>query len=212
MRRPGSRRILSELRGSTAAPRARAMKRRICVVCISCRALKALSALALAMAVSGCGAGGSSPTAPSAPSEPEVVFQGSADLRPGSSGTASFITYRSGRLEVTVDWTFPGSDINISILSGTCTSRQFEEHTCSAVAQSILVTAKPERLTISNLSAGTYTARADQPRPGPRTCELPTRSLLTAAPQTGQLSHLRSRRLAMAGRSPRKLDPDGKVG
>jgi hypothetical protein len=130
------------------------------------RAVGRIAFAALTLALPSCGGGGgSSPSAPSTtpPAQSVVIIQGSSNLGPAISGhtdffgTADFTTPRAGRLEVTVDWTFASDDIDIAVLNGSCSPNQLLNSQCgSTVAESTSSTAKPERLSISNLPAGSY--------------------------------------------------------
>jgi hypothetical protein len=91
-----------------------------------------------------------------------VVAQGSfAGLSAGSGWVSEALaTTSAGRLEVTVDWTFARTDLDVYILRGTsatCTPAQFNARQCDFAAFSESTTAKPEKVTVANAPAGTYT-------------------------------------------------------
>ncbi len=71
----------------------------------------------------------------------------------------TFATTSTGTLEVTVDWTFASNDVDIFVARGTepCTLQTFNNRTCGFVATEESLTMKPEKLTIPNLAAGSYT-------------------------------------------------------
>ncbi len=71
----------------------------------------------------------------------------------------TFSTSTTGSLEVTVDWTFTSNDVDIFVARGVepCTLATFNDRSCGFVATEESTTMKPEKLTISNLAAGTYT-------------------------------------------------------
>ncbi len=63
----------------------------------------------------------------------------------------------TGTVEVNADWTFASSDLDIHWYAGNCSPAQATNRQCTILAQTTSVTTKPERLTISNVAAGTYT-------------------------------------------------------
>jgi len=116
-----------------------------------------------------CG-GNSGPTTPTAvpavvappPPVTTVIAQGTfAGLGTGSGWVSQPLsTTSAGRLEVTVDWTFARTDLDVYVLRGTsatCTPAQFNAHQCDFAGFSESTTSKPERVTVANAPAGTYT-------------------------------------------------------
>jgi len=71
----------------------------------------------------------------------------------------TFATTSSGTLEVTVDWTFASNDVDIFIARGNepCTLETFNNRSCGISATEESTTLKPEKLTIPNFAAGSYT-------------------------------------------------------
>jgi hypothetical protein len=65
---------------------------------------------------------------------------------------APFTTSATGTLEVIVRWNNPNADVDVQILRGNWTCPQQEDQ----VAESV-TTNKPERLTVNNFAAGSYT-------------------------------------------------------
>ena len=68
-----------------------------------------------------------------------------------------FTTPGMGSLDVSVQWQNPSNDIGIAITRGSCTCLQAANDDCDVIAISESTTAKPERLTVSNLAGGSYT-------------------------------------------------------
>jgi len=105
--------------------------------------------------------GGSGPTSPPPTLMPPpvvtVLLEGSqSGLQPlflYSVGT--FTTTVTGRLDVTVDWTFAANNIDVYVTRGTCTIEQFRQQTCPIVRFSES-TLKPEGLAMNGLPPETY--------------------------------------------------------
>jgi hypothetical protein len=62
----------------------------------------------------------------------------------------------TGTIQIDADWTFASNDIDILWFSAPCTSAQAVRGQCTVVARTTSITQKPERLTITNVGAGTY--------------------------------------------------------
>ncbi len=109
--------------------------------------------------------GGSSPTTPSVTATPtpapvtDVLLQGSLTTMDVLVlyTVGSFTTTATGRLEVTVDWTFATNNVDVYVSRGTCTLDQVNQRTCPFATVSESPTAKPEKLVVSSLEPGTYT-------------------------------------------------------
>jgi hypothetical protein len=123
----------------------------------------ALAALLLGsgLVLPGC-PGPSTPDPPPPPPQPQrrLVTQGTftgvrniAAFR--EAWQVNFTTGATGTLEVTADWTFSQSDIDLSVYRSPCTLTQAINSQCSLVTESTS-TAKPERLSVTNLAAGSY--------------------------------------------------------
>jgi hypothetical protein len=121
----------------------------------------------------GCGGGGGgSVSAPSAPATPattrSLVGQGTFTLADANTSIRAigipdvagvpFQLGAAGTVDISVDWTFGGNDIDVAILRGNCNSNQVIAGQCGtqAVVQSLSTTAKPETLNV-RLDAGNYT-------------------------------------------------------
>ena len=55
-----------------------------------------------------------------------------------------------------VDWTFAANDLDVYVTPATCSFEQLIADQCSVLGFSESVTAKPERVRITNLAAGNY--------------------------------------------------------
>jgi hypothetical protein len=73
----------------------------------------------------------------------------------GEVYAVNFATSSTGTLEISVDWTSFGSDLDFDVYRGPCTVNQAVAGQCQSIASAEGVT-KPERLTITNLGAGSY--------------------------------------------------------
>ena len=70
-----------------------------------------------------------------------------------------FTTTASGTVGVEVNWTFATNDVDIFLVRGNdpCTVETFNDRSCGFIATEESPSMKPERLTVPNLAAGTYT-------------------------------------------------------
>jgi hypothetical protein len=63
----------------------------------------------------------------------------------------------SGRLDVTLDWTFPSSDVGFYLVpANTCTVDEFNTRSCNFLVRSEPSTAKPRKVSTPNFAAGNY--------------------------------------------------------
>ena len=132
------------------------------------RKLAFAQAVALALVLGACGGDDGpnctqNPTAaecPPTPPPPEVrtlILEGSfSGLGEMVLASVPFNTNATGRIEVTVDWTFASDDVDIYLVHGSCTIEQFNADTCSFVTFSESFTAKPESISAGNQAAGFY--------------------------------------------------------
>jgi hypothetical protein len=139
-----------------------------------------LVALALALGLPACGGGGGGGTTGANPPPPQRVRTsfGSGSFQLGSLSEAQssglnkdffvvpFSTNVAGDVEAVVDWTFNANDVDIGIMRGDCTVNGVLAGRCSTVVESLSVTAKPERVTATNLAAGSYTLLIVNEGPG----------------------------------------------
>jgi hypothetical protein len=101
-----------------------------------------------------------SPTPPPPPAQvTRVVSQGSDTLESETLGAVVFTTTTSGTVGVEVNWTFATNDVDIYLTRGhdPCTEETFNNRSCGFIATEESPSLKPERLTVPNLAAGTYT-------------------------------------------------------
>ena len=114
---------------------------------------------ALTAGLPGCGGGSGGPTGPviptPAPCSHSTLLQGSAALPANIADFESFTTTATGRLDLTVDWTFPSSLMGLFVAQGPCEFDQFKAGTCRFLLQ-MASPPKPLKGSVSNLAAGTY--------------------------------------------------------
>ena len=67
---------------------------------------------------------------------------------------------------MTVEWTFASNDVDVFVERGACDCSSAQAGACQDVAGSESTTAKPERLAVPNLSAGSYTLVVANVGPG----------------------------------------------
>ena len=133
--------------------------------------MAALALAALLPACGGGGGGGNTPTTlPPAP-QPTRTQIGSGNFTvlgvPAANAlgfpmdvavtTLTISGTGTGTVEIVADWTFASSDIDIWFITGSCTAAQAARQQCTVAAATTSVTAKPERLTITGVAAGSYT-------------------------------------------------------
>lgn len=115
----------------------------------------------LTVALPGCGGGGggsSSPsTVPPAPVRRQIANFNFALAELFDLARGEFTTTATGTLEAQCDWTFPSNDIDIGIYRGSCSFSQIIADQCNTLVESISATAKPERVSATNVPAGLYT-------------------------------------------------------
>jgi len=94
-----------------------------------------LTASSVCVAVSLSGCGGSSPTAstPTAavatpiPCTRDTLFQGNGSLPANTADFESFTTTATGRVDVSLDWTFPSSKMGVGVAQGACSFAQLQD-------------------------------------------------------------------------------------
>ena len=127
---------------------------------------RAVLGLVLAMVLPACGGGGgSSPTGASAgPPPPEVVEDASlafgviTNSQPTLGiGGGVYQFNAGGRVDISVDWTSPSNDVDVYFYRGTCTVLDGFNDRCEILAKADSTNSKPERLSVANVAAGTYT-------------------------------------------------------
>ena len=90
------------------------------------------------------------------PTQQTVIQSGSGSLPVLNLALIPFVVSNPGRLDVTVDWTFASNDVDIYLVRGACTFDQFVNNGCNLVAFSESGTAKPERVSFSGATPGTF--------------------------------------------------------
>ena len=135
--------------------------------------LLSLAVVAAAVVLPSCGGGDDGPNCTSNPAGPgcppppttlpatvtRIVSQGNDSLESKTLGFVVFNTTTTGTLGVEVNWTFATNDIDIALVRGNdpCDEEALINGTCNFIATEESPTMKPERLTVPNLPAGTYT-------------------------------------------------------
>jgi len=129
-----------------------------------------LSAALLAALLPACGGGGGSVTAPPAPAPPApvttVIEEGVIQLGPNRVTWGNVQSAWNGRLEVVVDWTSPGNNLDVVLTRGVCDFEQLQAAACILMGAAESLTAKPERITVDNAVNGTFTLFVTNRGPG----------------------------------------------
>jgi hypothetical protein len=88
-----------------------------------------------------------------------VISQGSGSIRSKFVAPVAFTTTASGTVGIEVNWTFTTNDVDIFLTRGNepCTVDTLNNRSCGIIATEESVTMKPERLSVPNMAAGTYT-------------------------------------------------------
>ena len=82
--------------------------------------------------------------------------QGAFPVAPRTFIYSDFSVPESGRLDITLDWTFPASPVGFYLVpTGGCTLEEFNARTCNFLVRSETAT-KPRKLSQPNFSAGNY--------------------------------------------------------
>jgi len=125
------------------------------------RKLSAISAgLILAVMLPACSSSSSpvttTPPTTTPPCTQTVLFQRSGELPTLGLAAVPFSTSTTGRIDVTVDWTFASSTIGVYLVSAnSCNIDQFNARSCNFLIRSESG-AKPRRLSASNVAVGAY--------------------------------------------------------
>jgi hypothetical protein len=139
--------------------------------------------------LSGCGGGAGPDPVPTATPTPapapvtSVVAEGTLTGLPARElSYLPFTTSATGTIGVIADWTFATNNLDVYLVRGTdpCTADQFNSGTCAFLGFSESTTAKPEKLNVSGLAAGTYTVYVGNR--GPDAESLSVQVLLTSVP------------------------------
>jgi hypothetical protein len=108
----------------------------------------------------GCGGGSSTTPTPVVQATPipctrTPLFQGSGQLPANTVDFESFTTTATGRVDVSLDWTFASSTIGVAIAQGPCSFAQLQAGACTLLLQTVSPP-KPLKASVSNVAAGTY--------------------------------------------------------
>jgi len=116
--------------------------------------------LLLALLLPACGS--STPTTPPTPAPTPTpctqttLLQTSGSLPARNLIRLPFSSTGSGRLDITVDWTFAASQIGVYLVTAnSCLIDQFNAGTCTFLLRSE-TTAKPRKVSAPNIAAGNY--------------------------------------------------------
>jgi hypothetical protein len=128
------------------------------------RVLASMGAAAVLIAGLGaCGGGSSSPTvaapAPTpTPCTQTTLIQDGGGIDPKMIVYDDFSVPDSGRLDMTLDWTFSDSPMGLYLVpANTCTTiDQFNARSCNFIVRSEPGGAKPRKVSAPNLAAGNY--------------------------------------------------------
>lgn len=129
-----------------------------------------MAAVVLAAFLPACGGGGGGNTPTTLPPAPQPVRTQIAGgnftvVGTDEANAAGFVVdvaagpvsvSGTGTVEINADWTFASNDIDILFYNGSCTSNQAVRGQCSIANRTTSTTAKPERLTITGVPAGSY--------------------------------------------------------
>jgi hypothetical protein len=117
------------------------------------------AALGAALVFPACGGNPITTPSPPPPTMPPcsqtTVFQGGAAFPPSTLDTESFSTSTTGRLDVTLDWTFPASQLGVYVVQGACNLQQFNARNCNFILRSDSGP-KPRKVSASNVAPGSY--------------------------------------------------------
>lgn len=118
-------------------------------------------AAGLVVGLAACGGNGdpvvrSTPAPTPTPCTQTTLDQGPVPLNPRTLIYDDFSVPESGRLDITVDWTFAASPIGVYLVPvNTCTLAEFNSRTCNFLVRSE-VTTKPRKISTPNFAAGNY--------------------------------------------------------
>jgi hypothetical protein len=109
----------------------------------------------------GCG-GSTTPTTPATPA-PTAAPCTQSTVRQVNDSVGSltlfyipFSTNTSGRLDITVDWTFPATPLGVYVVNaGSCAIDQFNADTCNYLVSSETFV-KPRKVSVANTNAGNF--------------------------------------------------------
>ena len=123
-----------------------------------------MAALALAAVLPACGSGDGG-TTPSTPTRTKIgggtftVLGTEEANRNGFTADVAagpFVLANPGTVEITADWSSPANNLDIFLYDGLCVSEQARRNECSIANRTTNTTAKPERLIVIGVPAGSY--------------------------------------------------------
>ena len=131
--------------------------------------LPCLAVVVIVAVLSGCGGNCANPAAsctppptpsPSTsaptPAPPVVIAQGNFGLPARLLAVIPLTTSATGKIDVTVDWTFATNDVDVYLARGACSFDQFVAQQCTVVTFSESTSAKPEKISAPGAAAGSY--------------------------------------------------------
>jgi hypothetical protein len=95
------------------------------------------------------------PTPTPVPCTQATIFQGAAAIPNNTADFESITTTSTGRLDVTLDWTFASSQEGVFIAQAPCSFAQFKASACNFLL-SLISPPKPLKGSAPNVAAGTY--------------------------------------------------------
>ncbi len=119
--------------------------------------LRTAVAALLVLPFAACGGGGGTTNSTPVPQRRQIAAFNFTAAELFDLARGEFTTSATGTLEAQCDWTFASNDIDIGVYRGSCSFSQFLNLQCGVLVESTSQTAKPERVTSSNVPAGTYT-------------------------------------------------------
>ena len=121
---------------------------------------------ALVAGLPGCGGSGSvtqtcpagttgTPPNCAAPCTQSPILQGNASLPANTADFETLTTTTTGRVDVSLDWTFPSSQMGVFVAMKPCEFDQFKAGNCQFLLQ-LASPPKPLKASIPNVAPGTY--------------------------------------------------------
>jgi len=120
-----------------------------------------MTGLLMAATLSACGGsptGNGIPTPPPptpTPCTQSVVFHGTGHIPARTADLESFTTTATGRVDVTLDWTFATTQAGLALTQGSCTFEQLKAGNCNFLL-TLTSPPKPLKGSAANVAAGSY--------------------------------------------------------